>query len=415
MVMQNQDKIQFLIGKGVRILNPGSVDIGEDVNPDRISGDRVTIYPGCRIYGNDTLIMEGTTLGFEGPATIVNCQLGLGVELRGGSFRRSVFLDRSSVGSGGQIRECCIMEEESSCAHTVGLKQTILFPFVALGSLINFCDCLMSGGTGRKNHSEVGSSYIHFNFSPNQDKATPSLIGDVPRGVMLNQPPIFLGGQGGLVGPSRIGFGTLIAAGTVFRRDSLEGGKLLLGGVIRRKELPLYPGLYRNVKQKTTHNINYIANLIALRNWYSHLRPIFISGDGLQGELLKFGIEILDRAVEERVHRLIGFAEKLPNSAEIYRKTMKGDDASDVIIRKEQLFESRHKVGDLLLAAREREYGVESRDNFLAGVNRSRRGGRYIEDIQNLPPDISENGTVWLQGIVDEVIEEVMAILPSFR
>ena len=30
---------------------------------------------------------------------------------------------------------------------------------------------------------------------------TASLIGDVPGGVMLNRRPIFLGGQGGLVGP----------------------------------------------------------------------------------------------------------------------------------------------------------------------------------------------------------------------
>jgi UDP-N-acetylglucosamine/UDP-N-acetylgalactosamine diphosphorylase len=411
---QNQDKIQLLIGKGVRILDPGSVDIGEDINPDRISGDRVTIYPGCRIYGNDTLIMEGATLGFEGPATIVNCQLGPGVELRGGFFQQSVFLDRASVGSGAQIREGCIMEEESSCAHTVGLKQTILFPFVALGSLINFCDCLMSGGTGRGNHSEVGSSYIHFNFTPNQDKATPSLIGDVPRGVMLNQPTIFLGGQGGLVGPSRIGFGSVIAAGTIFRRDSLEGVKLLLGGVIHRKELPFHPGLYLNVKQKTLHNINYIANLIALRNWYRYLRSIFFSGDGLRKELLRAGIEILDRAVEERVHRLSAFAEKLPLSAEIYRKSMKGENTPEVLLRKEQLFEFRHRVGDLLLETRQREYGEESRDNFLRVVDRSRSGGRYIEVIRNLPPDCVEEGRRWLQGIVDEVTGEVLEIIPAF-
>lgn len=415
MPMKNQAKIQFLIEKGVRILNPGSVDIGEDVNPDRISGDRVTIYPGCRIYGDDTMIMAGVTLGFEGPATIVNCQLGPGVELRGGFFKRSVFLDRALVGSGAQIRECCIMEEESSCAHNVGLKQTIIFPFVALGSLINFCDCLISGGTGRKNHSEVGSSYIHFNFTPNQDKATPSLIGDVPRGVMLNQPPIFLGGQGGLIGPSRIGFGSVIAAGTIFRRDSIVGGKLLLGGVIRRKELPLYPGLYRNVKRKTLHNINYIGNLIAMRNWYSYLRPVFSSGDGLHEELIRSGIEILDRAVEERVKRLTVFAEKLPLSADIYRKSMKGESTPEVLLRKEELFEFRHRVGDILLEARQKEYGKESRDNFLSVVDRNRSGGRYIEVIKNLPPDCVEEGSRWLEEIVDEVAEEVLEVIPGFK
>ena len=80
------------------------------------------------------------------------------------------------------MRRGTILEEHASCAHTVGLKQTILFPYVTLGSLINFCDCFMAGGTGPRNHSEVGSSYIHFNFSANQDKATASLLGMCPRG-----------------------------------------------------------------------------------------------------------------------------------------------------------------------------------------------------------------------------------------
>ena len=109
------------------------------------------------------------------------------------------------MGPGAQVREGCLLEEEANGAHCVGLKQTILFPFVTLGSLINFCDCLMAGGTSRKDHSEVGSSYIHFNFTPDGDKTTASLFGDVPRGVMLDQPPIFLGGQGGAVGPVRAG------------------------------------------------------------------------------------------------------------------------------------------------------------------------------------------------------------------
>ncbi|NTV96894.1 MAG: TOBE domain-containing protein, partial [Thiobacillus sp.] len=58
-------------------------------------------------------------------------------------------------------------------------------PFVTPGSLVNVCDCLMAGGTDRRNHSEVGSSYVHFNYTPHQDKATASLLGDVPHGVML--------------------------------------------------------------------------------------------------------------------------------------------------------------------------------------------------------------------------------------
>lgn len=212
-----RDKIKRLMEKGVNFPNPLAIDIGDEVDIDRISGNGVKIYPGCRIHGDKTVISAGALIGREGPATIENCQLGPRVELKGGYFNQSVFLEQSNLGLGAQVREGCILEEEASGAHCVGLKQTILFPFVTLGSLINFCDCLMAGGTSRKNHSEVGSSYIHFNFTPDGDKTTASLLGDVPRGVMLNQPPIFLGGQGGIVGPLRLGFGNVVAAGCVLR------------------------------------------------------------------------------------------------------------------------------------------------------------------------------------------------------
>ena len=176
------EKVMQLVDKGVEIPNPLTLDIGPEVDIDRISESGVTIYPGCRIYGEKTVISSGSRLGYEGPVTIDNCQLGRDVELRAGFFSRSVFLDKAGMGLGAQVREGCILEEEAGGAHCVGLKQTILFPFVTLGSLINFCDCLMAGGTSRRNHSEVGSSYIHFNFTPDGDKTTPSLIGDVPEG-----------------------------------------------------------------------------------------------------------------------------------------------------------------------------------------------------------------------------------------
>ena len=64
------DKVRLLMGKGVEIPNPFSIDIGEDVDLDRISSDDVVIYTGCKIYGSKTLIMHGAKLGHEGPATI---------------------------------------------------------------------------------------------------------------------------------------------------------------------------------------------------------------------------------------------------------------------------------------------------------------------------------------------------------
>jgi UDP-N-acetylglucosamine/UDP-N-acetylgalactosamine diphosphorylase len=190
--LSDNSKVKQLIDKGVNIKHPKAITIGEDVSVGRISGDRVIIHAGSKIFGSKTLIMAGCEIGYETPVAIENCQLGPNVHLRGGFMSQSTFLKKVTVRSGADIRKGCLLEEGAKCAHTVGLKQTILFPFVTLGSLINFCDCLMSGGTGRKNHSEVGSSYIHFNYTPDQDKATPSLIGDVPYGVMLNQKTVRL-------------------------------------------------------------------------------------------------------------------------------------------------------------------------------------------------------------------------------
>lgn len=44
------------------------------------------------------------------------------VELKGGYFNKSVFLEKASMGLGAQVREGCILEEEANGAHCVGLK-----------------------------------------------------------------------------------------------------------------------------------------------------------------------------------------------------------------------------------------------------------------------------------------------------
>jgi bifunctional UDP-N-acetylglucosamine pyrophosphorylase/glucosamine-1-phosphate N-acetyltransferase len=73
---QNKHKIIALLEKGVKIPNPMTLYVDDDVQVDQISGNGVTIYPGCRIYGSKTVISEGAQIGFEGPVTIEDCQFG---------------------------------------------------------------------------------------------------------------------------------------------------------------------------------------------------------------------------------------------------------------------------------------------------------------------------------------------------
>ena len=101
------------------------------VAAEQISGKGVKIFPGCRLYGEKTVISEGVRIGYEGPVTIQDCQIGPRVQLKGGYYSNAVFLEESSMGSGAHVREGSILEEQASGAHCVGLKQTILFPFVS--------------------------------------------------------------------------------------------------------------------------------------------------------------------------------------------------------------------------------------------------------------------------------------------
>jgi bifunctional UDP-N-acetylglucosamine pyrophosphorylase/glucosamine-1-phosphate N-acetyltransferase len=415
MMDRSASKIEELLQKGVQIPNPQSIEIGPEVDRDRISGDGVVIHGGCKLYGSSTLILRGTKIGYEGPVTIENCQVGPQVELKEGFFKDAVFLKKASMGSGSNVREGTILEEESKVAHTVGLKQTILFPFVTLGSIINFCDCLMSGGTSRKNHSEVGSSYIHFNYTPNQDKATPSLIGDVPRGVMLNQRPIFLGGQGGLVGPCRLEFGTVIAAGSIFRKDESRPERLLFGSMGKGGDMPFTPGIYYNIKRITVNNIIYIANLIALEHWYAHVRSQFISNDF--PEPLFDGLkEKLDMAIGERIHRLKALSQKMSDSVRAYQQHAKENTSPLILQQKNELYKKWTELEENLKAKRNAVEKTSLRDVFLEKINLGIKtsGKDYISVIKGLSIEDTKAGTAWLQGIVDHITAGALKIMPSF-
>mgnify|MGYP002409590149 CR=1 FL=1 len=295
--------VEALLAKGVDIPNPLTLDIGPEVDPARISGEGVKLYPGCRIYGAKTVLSAGVKLGAEGSQTIDDCRLGPNVELKGGYAAKSVFLDGSNLSLGHHVREGSILEEEAGGAHCVGLKQTILFPFVTLGSLINFCDCLMAGGTSRSDHSEVGSSYIHFNFTPSGDKTTPSVFGDVARGVMLRERPIFLGGQGGTVGPVTVGYGSVVAAGSVLRDDVPEG-QLAMTGALPARRTPFVPSTYRAAYRIVAKNVAYLAGLRALGEWYAHARAPFFAAQELGPLVLEGALEALESAKKERRKRL---------------------------------------------------------------------------------------------------------------
>lgn len=405
----NLERVQALRVRGVIVPQPESVYVAPDVDLERIAAGAV-IYPGSRLYGVETWIGPEARVGEEGPATVENCAVGAGAALKGGSFRGSTFLAGASLGGGAQVREGCLLEEEASGAHTVGLKHTILFPFVTLGSLINFCDCLMAGGTSRKNHSEVGSAYIHFNYTPHQDKATASRFGDVPGGVMLDQPPVFLGGQGGAVGPLHLGFGTVVPAGIVVRRDCVVGR-----AVVPFEPPPdvtgFQPGLYRNIRRVVIHNLDYIGGLVALRRWYDTVRSPFFAAAA--APLFEHALATLEAAREERIKRFAALLDGLERSID---RGMSVDAPTAELLRQQELYVNRRAIADILREKPAGDTAAQDREILLPSVDagRSKHGDNYIQVVRHLAAADRAAGTRWLQAVVEATRDSVLRTLQTF-
>jgi bifunctional UDP-N-acetylglucosamine pyrophosphorylase/glucosamine-1-phosphate N-acetyltransferase len=247
----------------------------------------------------------------------------------------------------------------------------------------------MGGGTSRADHSEVGSSYIHFNYTPDGNKTTASLFGDVPRGVMLDQPPIFLGGQGGAVGPLRLGYGTVVAAGSVLLSDVLEDGKLVAAvpppGFVRDRR----PHTYANLTRTVRNNVVYLANLVALEHWYRQVREPFFARQAM-GDLVYTGaLEMLSLAKDERTRRLTALAANVPASTQAGREF--GEHAGQIC----SLFKGDPDVPD------GRDFIDALRPTEAAAAS------NYLETVQGMGPESRVMGIQWLERIVATLCDKV--------
>ena len=392
--------VQRLLERGVLIPSPFSVEVDESVNPGQIAPG-VLLHTGCRIAGSGTSIGPGSELGKEAPVAIENCQLGHRVELKGGYFSGATFLDGANMGSAAQVRPGTLLEEEAGGAHAVGFKQTIFLSFVTAGSLIDFCDALMAGGTSRKNHSEIGSSYIHFNFTPHQDKATPSLIGDVPRGVFLDQPPVFLGGQGGLVGPARIAYGTVIPAGILCRRDILQERRLYAEPAGEKEMRVFAVGVYRGINRIVTNNLIYIGNLWALRAWYQVARIRTMSADVFSRICHAGAVAQIEDGLKERVKRLKELAGKMPSSLERAQAETGEDLPPGIQAQQRALADRWPGIEERLEAGPPAAAGVVQRGIFLKEWEQTETVSGHTKAVGALSPSARKAGAAWLQQIVD--------------
>ncbi|MDC0718750.1 hypothetical protein [Nannocystis bainbridge] len=128
----------------------------------------------------------------------------------------------------------------------------------------------------------------------------------MPRGVLLRERRIFLGGAGGMVGPREVGFGAVTGAGQVVRKDVPEDR--LMVQPPRAVDIAYAPDQLDAAEPRARRQVRYIAQLHALLAWYRQVRLARVPGSREDVRaVLAAAIETLTLCVAEREKRLKAF------------------------------------------------------------------------------------------------------------
>ncbi len=406
--MRDDPKLkQALIDKGVVIHSPAATLVAE-LDPARIEPG-VEIFPGSTVLGPRTLLRAGTRIGRAGGGWFENLAAGRGVDLFGGYYQDCVLLDGVRIRGQAELRGGCLLEEGCSAAHHVGLKMSVLMPFVTLGSLVNLADALVAGGTGPADFSEVGSVFALYNFSPQHDK-WPSRFGDVPRGVFLRQRRIFVGGQARIISPVVVGYGATIAAGAAVRGDVAEGRLYSEADPVLDRDYDAW--VYGRLDRKLRIAVDHIAQLHALATWYRAVRLPAAQDDALQTALYREALHQIEAGIEERLRRLDALVSKLPASAAAHEVRLERGsiDSDRVDWHRERLEEHRTLIDGWPRARKLLEASLTGTAAATVDALQHllRPGGPvtigYLDWIRAMDAEQIDEGTRLLQALVDETV-----------
>ncbi len=395
--------VEQLQARGVVIHRPAATMI-EDVDPERFEAG-VEIYPGTVITGQASLFGAGTVLGKAGGGSYNNVRTGRGVKLNGGMFDDAVFLDGVTVRGYAEVRGGTLMEEGSEAAHNVGYKMTIMLPFVVAGSSLNFCDALFAGGTSRSDHSEIGSCLALYNYTPWGDKFA-SLFGDVPRGVFLRSPRIFVGGQTQVVSPVHVDYGAVVPAGCAVRRN--VGPGRLYGERMPPVDTDFDPALYGGLVPKFRTTAQYVGNLRALELWYEQVR--LPAADGAhQHALYSAALQQVRAGIAERIKRLQKVIDKLPASRELHIAKLTDALPKALLLHRRRIDEHDALIDGwpVVRAALSNAYDVAGADDptvFADLVAALSGDGAWTDRLAALDDGLVTRGTAALQACVERYV-----------
>jgi len=311
--------IQKFIEKGVVIPQIHQIFISSDVSVDQIESG-VVLLPGTFLEGQIQL-GSGTIIGPN--AKLKNVYCGRNVQLQSGCYENCVFLDNAKTRSNAEIRGGSLLMDQSETSHTVGCKMTILGMKVVVGSVVNYCDVFVSGGTEDAfSFTEIGSGAIHYNFTPSGLKFS-SLIGPGAVGEFFGLfPQTFIGGQTKIIAPVSIGSQVLIPAGLSVRQ-SVPSGKLYVESPLHSVQKNFSLHMLTSTIEKVQTTAQCILHYKALSLFFQKVRLLFaqIQKDAFLESLLQQAIETVQANINERMYWLfsdIGLFSKLANSEKIH-------------------------------------------------------------------------------------------------
>lgn len=395
----NRLRLARLSDRGVKVWGAEQVWIAEDVRLERIE-------PGAEIYqaalsGSELFIGAGTRVGISGPARISDCQIGRGCEIGAGTFDGATLLDGACIRGFAEVRPGTLLEEQTEAAHSVAFKNTILTATCVAGSLINYCDLFMTGGTSRSNHSEIGSGAIHFNFDPRGDKWG-TLIGD-PRGLLLRRAPIFVGGQVGIVGPVEIDFGAVVAAGSIVRKNvpadciyADSGPSAIQAGFDRQR--------YGRISRKLLTTAKLAGTYLALWNWYQQIRIPQASEHEIP--LYEGAIRQIEHNLRERASRIGKLIKKLPASID----QLQSEGTGELVAEHRRIVAIEASLVQALNPST--RWAESERPPALdQAYSSAREGHGHVEAVTALPTDVAQEAEAWLLSICRATEDKVQALI----
>ena len=417
----SQKDLRNLLERGVHIPDLNLVHITRDVKLENIAPG-CTIYPFVRITGSKTQIHSGARIGVRGgpvilensligenavigdlgQVTLIDTVVGPKSVLGAGVAEQAVFLGKETMindfttGYGFRVRKGSLYEEDASSAQHTDTKMTILFPWTTLGSDINFCDALLAGGTGPElgSFSEVGSGTIHFNYSIRGDKATASLFGDVFQGVFLDQERLFIGGNNSLLGPVKADFGTMTAAGARIKGKLPKG--LNYGHSLPKGTVDYDARIFSGASGIVKNQVNVLAELTALANWYKQVRINCAAQAPEQKFLYESGLRMIELNYQERLHQLNRYVDFLENSVRLLESMQ----ASKKQISEQKVLLSRWPKLDSEFKNLEK-HEIQIPESLKDEFDNLQSQGQsdYTGLIKNLSQSGKQTGKTWLSEI----------------